>query len=278
MKSLVFVIALLFVVSCVDKNDGVKIIENYDATYLTDDQVDEEAGNDKELEILQADLENTISEIAKKNELPAKAYVNLRVYINENGKVDGVKELPIKSGVVEKEEGVNIIPNDELTKVIAMRAKYWDFKPAFKDGKKVKFRDDLEMVYSVSKDGKITGEIAALKSMGKALSELSSGESNNVYYVAVEDQPTPIGGLKAIQEKIIYPLDAKQKGIQGRVFVKAYINENGNVDRAEILKGISSDCDSAAMKAIMDTKFKPGKQRGKAVKVQVSIPIIFQLR
>ena len=73
-------------------------------------------------------------------------------------------------------------------------------------------------------------------------------------------------------------IKAKQEGVEGRVFVKAYINEEGTVDRTEILKGIGSGCDSVAMKAIMDTKFTPGKQRGEPVKVQVSIPIVFQLK
>jgi len=45
-----------------------------------------------------------------------------------------------------------------------------------------------------------------------------------------------------------------------------------------VIKGIGAGCDEAAVQAVMQTKFKPGKQRGKAVKVQVSIPIVFKLQ
>nr|HPN38001.1 energy transducer TonB [Melioribacteraceae bacterium] len=54
-------------------------------------------------------------------------------------------------------------------------------------------------------------------------------------------------------------------------------NENGDVAKVELIKGIGAGCDEAAMDAVKQTKFKPGKQRGKSVKVQVAIPILFKL-
>jgi len=103
-------------------------------------------------------------------------------------------------------------------------------------------------------------------------------EAEPVFFVAVEQQPQPIGGLEGIQKRIVYPEIAKRAGVQGRVFVKAYVDENGNVVKTELLKGIGAGCDEAAMVAVQNTKFTPGKQRGKPVKVQVSIPIVFKLQ
>lgn len=103
-------------------------------------------------------------------------------------------------------------------------------------------------------------------------------EEEPVFFVAVEQQPQPIGGLQAIQQRIVYPEIAKRAGVQGRVFVKAFVDENGNVVKVELLKGIGAGCDEAAMKAVQETKFTPGKQRGKPVKVQVSIPVVFRLQ
>jgi protein TonB len=102
-------------------------------------------------------------------------------------------------------------------------------------------------------------------------------EVEPVFFVAVEQQPEPIGGLEGIQKRIVYPEIAKRAGVQGRVFVKAYVDENGNVVKVELLKGIGAGCDEAAMEAVKNTKFSPGRQRGKPVKVQVSIPIVFKL-
>ncbi|MEW6195835.1 MAG: energy transducer TonB [Bacteroidota bacterium] len=103
-------------------------------------------------------------------------------------------------------------------------------------------------------------------------------EEEAVFFVAVEETPEPIGGIEAIQKKIIYPEIAKRAGVQGRVFIKAFVNEVGDVVKAEVIKGIGAGCDEAAVQAVMQTKFKPGKQRGKSVKVQVSIPIVFKLQ
>ncbi len=108
--------------------------------------------------------------------------------------------------------------------------------------------------------------------------EEDNTEEEPVFFVAVEDMPEPIGGIAAIQSKIVYPEIAKRAGVQGRVFVKAFVDENGSVTKVELIKGIGAGCDEAAMEAVKQTKFKPGKQRGKAVKVQVSIPVLFKLQ
>jgi len=96
------------------------------------------------------------------------------------------------------------------------------------------------------------------------------------YFVAVEEMPQPIGGLQGIQQMIEYPEIAKRAGIEGKVFVRAFVDETGAVTNAEIVKGIGGGCDEAAMDAILKTKFTPGKQRGKPIKVQVTIPIVFR--
>ena len=98
------------------------------------------------------------------------------------------------------------------------------------------------------------------------------------YFVAVEQMPTPIGGIAGIQSKIVYPEIAKRAGVEGTVYVKAYVDKKGDVTKAVILKGIGAGCDEAALKAVKETKFNPGKQRGKPVNVMVSIPVVFKLQ
>ena len=103
-------------------------------------------------------------------------------------------------------------------------------------------------------------------------------EEEQTYFVAVEEMPSPIGGIKAIQEKIVYPEIAKRAGVEGKVYILAFVNEQGEVTKAQVIKGIGAGCDEAALNAVLKTRFTPGKQRGKPVKVQVSIPIIFKLK
>lgn len=101
--------------------------------------------------------------------------------------------------------------------------------------------------------------------------------SDEDFFIAVEDLPELIGGIEGLQKRVVYPEMAVRAGIQGRVFVLAFINELGNVVKTEVQKGIGGGCDEAAQKAVMESKFHPGKQRGKAVKVRVSIPVRFSL-
>ncbi|MFZ1288655.1 MAG: energy transducer TonB [Melioribacteraceae bacterium] len=133
--------------------------------------------------------------------------------------------------------------------------------------------DELEDIEIEDTEIDINEEVAAPPPPVKEEEEEVAVE----FFVAVEDMPEPIGGIQGIQEKIIYPEIAKRAGVQGRVYIKAFVDEGGNVQKAEVIKGIGAGCDEAAVDAVMKTKFKPGKQRGKAVRVQVSIPILFKL-
>lgn len=103
-------------------------------------------------------------------------------------------------------------------------------------------------------------------------------EEEATIFAVVEENPEPLGGLGAIQSRVEYPDLAKKAGVEGTVSVRAAIDEKGNVIKTTIIKGIGAGCDEAAMAAVQKTKFKPGSQRGKAVKVWIAIPIRFRLR
>ncbi len=97
-------------------------------------------------------------------------------------------------------------------------------------------------------------------------------------FVIVETMPELIGGLAAIQKQIKYPPIAKKAGVEGRVIVQFVVNEQGNVVDPVVVRGIGAGCDEEALRAVSQAKFKPGKQRGKPVKVKMSLPITFKLK
>ena len=103
----------------------------------------------------------------------------------------------------------------------------------------------------------------------------SKGETT--YKISAEVMPEPIGGIAGIQSNVVYPDSAKKLDISGKVYVLAYINELGVVDKTEIIKGLGHGLDEAATNAVLHTKFTPAKQFGKPVKIKVSIPIEFKL-
>jgi len=100
---------------------------------------------------------------------------------------------------------------------------------------------------------------------------------DETFYVAVDMMPEPGGGIEAIQKKIVYPPEARRDKVEGKVIVKAFIDEAGSVRRVEIVKGLGSGCDEAAMAAVRSTRFRPGKMNGKVVRVQMTIALAFRL-
>jgi protein TonB len=123
---------------------------------------------------------------------------------------------------------------------------------------------------------KETIQIAAAKTEIIPPKENKVVEEEPAFFVAVEEMPELIGGLKTLQSKIKYPEIARRVGVEGKVIVQALVDESGNVISVSTLKGIGSGCDEVAMEAVKNSKFVPGKQRGKNVKVQVNIPIVFK--
>ena len=99
----------------------------------------------------------------------------------------------------------------------------------------------------------------------------------------VEEMPAFPGGEQKLMEyvgkNIKYPQIARESGIQGRVFVGFVVEPDGSVSNVKLLRGIGGGCDEEAMRVIKNMpKWKPGKQRGKAVRVSYQIPVMFRLQ
>ena len=96
-------------------------------------------------------------------------------------------------------------------------------------------------------------------------------------YLMCEKMPELIGGMDGLQKKIRYPLQAKTLGVQGVVYVQAIINEEGIVESHKLAKKLGAGCDEEAIRVLKKSKFKPGYDKGKPVKVRFTLPIFFRL-
>ena len=103
-------------------------------------------------------------------------------------------------------------------------------------------------------------------------------EEDPAFYLSVEVMPEPIGGMKAIYKKIHYPVAAKKNNIEGTVLIRVFIDRDGEVLDAQVLKGIGYGCDESARIAVFYHRFKPGLQKGQRVKIQTDILIEFKLK
>ena len=103
-------------------------------------------------------------------------------------------------------------------------------------------------------------------------------EGPTIRFIAYDEPPVPIGGYGAIVAKLVYPDIAKQAGIEGTVVLNVYVSEKGFVEEIVVVKGIpQTGLDEAAIRAVRQVRFKPAKQRDRALGVWIAIPIKFQL-
>jgi protein TonB len=99
----------------------------------------------------------------------------------------------------------------------------------------------------------------------------------------VEEMPAYPGGdqklMEYVAKNIKYPQIARETGIQGRVFVGFVVEPDGSVSNVKVLRGIGGGCDEEAVRVVKSMpKWKPGKQRGKAVRVSYMLPVNFKLQ
>lgn len=109
-------------------------------------------------------------------------------------------------------------------------------------------------------------------------------EEEAIPFQLVEEKPSFNGGdanefSKWVNEKLVYPEIAKENGVQGRVMLQFTVNPDGTVSNVKVLRGVDSSLDKEAVRVVSSSpKWKPGKQRDRAVKVTYTFPVIFQLR
>ena len=101
-------------------------------------------------------------------------------------------------------------------------------------------------------------------------------------FTVVESAPEYPGGEEALykylQTSINYPQLAKDQNLQGRVFVTFVVAKDGSIANPKILRDIGGGCGEEAIRVVRKMpKWKPGKQRGKSVRVQFNLPVMFQL-
>ncbi|MFA7289107.1 MAG: energy transducer TonB [Melioribacteraceae bacterium] len=256
-KILAFLIISLSITSC-QSNSGDSYIPSFANEYkmLESDEVNSKLVTDTQFaETLTKEVNQLLSEYSGTDETINFEYI---IYAKSDGSFAKLKVVK------------SVSPN--LDKMIYDEIKNWNFSSYQENGVSKDFQFVWDFSASKKSNGKYELTYSSLPTVGLF------GKNNDSYYIQVEQVPEIIGGFTSLSKNIIYPIEAKKAGIQGKVFVKAFINENGDVVGTKILKGVGNGLDEAATQAIMQTKFKPGMIKGKAVKCEVAIPIMFKLQ
>ncbi len=109
-------------------------------------------------------------------------------------------------------------------------------------------------------------------------------EEEQTIFVVVETMPEFPGGQQALfkylSENVKYPVIAQENGIQGRVICQFVVNKDGSIVDVNVVRsGGDASLDKEAVRVIKSMpKWKPGKQRGKAVRVKYTVPVNFRLQ
>ena len=109
-------------------------------------------------------------------------------------------------------------------------------------------------------------------------------EEEAIPFQLVEEKPSFQGGdanqfSKWVNSRLVYPEIAKENGVSGRVTLQFTVEKDGSVTKVRVLRGVDPSLDKEAVRVVsMSPKWKPGKQRDRAVPVTYTFPVIFQLR
>jgi protein TonB len=127
----------------------------------------------------------------------------------------------------------------------------------------------------------VSADKAEVKKEPKVIKMVEYQDEEPVFTV-VEVMPKFPGGNKALYtylgNNIKYPDVAKKEGIEGTVYVTYVIEKDGSVTHVKLLRGVHESLDKEALRVVQEMpKWEPGKEKGKPVRVQYSLPIKYTL-
>ena len=243
------------------EDNSVQVLEGEnDTIYNTVDQMPEFPGGEQALmEFIAKSV--VYPEEAKEKNISGRVFVSF--VIEKDGSVNEVKVL----------RGIGGGCDEEAVRVIKSMPKW---QPGKMKGKPVRVSYQIPFNFKLD-NGPTTP--ARQSEVGRANMQ---PDENGVYQI-VEEMPQYPGGEAAMMEyvakNIVYPKEAQEKGISGRVFVGFIVEKDGSVSNVKVLRGIGGGCDEEAVRVIKSMpKWKPGKMQGEPVRVSYQMPINFKLQ
>ena len=207
---------------------------------------------------------------AKEKEIQGRVFVGC--VVEKDGSISNVKVL----------KGIGGGCDEEAVRVISSMPKW---KPGKQKGKPVRVNYQIPIVFELgnpqkTKEQDNSGETSKV---GEVKKTVPYGPDKNGVYQIVEEMPKFPGGENALMDyvakNVVYPKEAQEKGISGRVFVGFIVEKDGSVSEVKVLRGIGGGCDEESIRVVKAMpKWKPGKQDGKPVRVSYQLPIFFKLQ
>ena len=142
--------------------------------------------------------------------------------------------------------------------------------------------DDKEDIKEVNFSAEVTDDTKNIE-ITPVVVEEEEDEAETQIFTVVENDPEFPGGMEALYkylaQNIKYPQLARDNNITGRVYVTFVVEKDGSIANPKVLRDIGGGCGQEAIRVVKSMpKWTPGKQRGKAVRVQFNLPVNFSLK
>ncbi len=149
--------------------------------------------------------------------------------------------------------------------------------PGKQRGKEVRVRFTLPVSFRLS------GGSTDKAQESTKVAQTENASSRDEIFQVVEEMPEYPGGMSELMKyfstNMRYPKEAQSKGIQGRVIVQFVVEKDGSITDAKVMKPVDPQLDAEALRVVNAMpSWTPGKQRGKAVRVRYTLPVMFHLK
>ena len=219
-------------------------------------------------------LSNNIKYPVNAQKRGVQGRVSVQFIVNADGSISDV-------GII---RAVDPDLDGEAVRVISTMPKW---KPGTQRGKPVRVKYTVPVMFRLpdedkKEEYKPVPKIEETVVVGYGTRQESPVEEGQVFEV-VEQMPSfpggPEGLMRYISKNIKYPVGAQKAGTQGRVMIEVIIDTNGNVTNPKVSQGVAPLLDAEAIRVTSNMpKWQPGTQRGQAVNVKYTFPIIFRLQ
>lgn len=186
----------------------------------------------------------------------------------------------VQTEVTSNEKSVTIIAEEHSLQITGDAAGIEKLKSVISGSEDYELKSDsgTGQLILASKTNRV-GEVVAVS----LRSQEKSAQIQEEVFFEVEEMPEFPGGQLALRtfiaQRIKYPFVAQENGIQGKIFVSFVVNKDGSVSNAQITRGVDPSLNAEALRVVNSLpKWTPGKQGGKVVAVQYTIPITFALQ
>ncbi|MFY0606485.1 MAG: TonB family protein [Cyclobacteriaceae bacterium] len=193
-----------------------------------------------------------------------------RVYVSFIVKKDGtLADLRVVKGI-----GGGC--DEEAVRVIAQGPKWI---PPVENGDTLEVSMVLPLIFRLtgSKPQKVKPSQSAT-----TIKDLPIADEGDEIFTIVQDNAEPEGGMETfyeyVKQNLVYPEEARKKGVAGRVYVQLVVEKDGSISNMKVAKGLGLECDKEAYRLVKSyPAWKVGKQRGENVRQRIILPVVFKL-